>query len=330
MPHSVSTAYSGRRAAVRPSSTISSSALGQLKNRPLYELPLRLGVGWTLSPPARILAAMSSHTLPIPGPVRWQSGLVGDYTGRQSYREVGTPPVRMVFCWCPPTPPGQPCLLGSPPDEPERMDRETQRAVDFSDGFWIAQHPVNQQQWQAVMGKNPSQRGKGELHPVDTVSWDDAKEFCRKTGLRLPSEAEWEYACRAGTTTPFGIGSGQCLNAQLANFDGNYPYGSGREAFKWLYRQRTLPQGSFPPNSWGLHDLHGQLWEWCEDVLEGRGRVLRGGGWADFGRFARSAVRDGLDPANRDDSIGFRPCPSSTSGQASNEAGGRVLPAERG
>jgi formylglycine-generating enzyme required for sulfatase activity len=163
---------------------------------------------------------------------------------------------------------------------------------------------------------------------VDTVSWNDAQEFCRKTGLRLPKEKEWEYACRAGAATPFGIGGGQCLNAQMANFDGNKPYGSGREAFKWLYRERTLPQGSFPPNAWGLHDMHGQLWEWCEDVLEGRSRVLRGGGWFLDGWVARAAIRYGFAPASRSDDFGFRPCPGSTSSQV--QAGGRQSAAERG
>jgi len=138
------------------------------------------------------------------------------------------------------------------------------------------------------MGQNPSRRGKGDLYPVDSVSWNDAQEFCRKTGLRLPTKQEWEYACRAGTTTPFGIGGGRYLNAQMANFDGNYPYGAGREAFKWLYRERTLPQGSFPPNAWGLHDMHGQLWEWREDEYSGGVRVLRGGSWFLNGRSARA------------------------------------------
>jgi formylglycine-generating enzyme required for sulfatase activity len=269
---------------------------------------------------------MDTHTLGLLDPVPWRPGLAGDYSGQQSFVELGAQCVRLVFCWCPPTPPGQPCLLGSPPDEPERRDDEAQRPVNFPQGFWLARHPVNQQQWQAVTGTNPSRKGKGDLHPVDTVSWNDAQEFCRKAGLRLPTEAEWEYACRAGATTPFGIGGGQCLNAQQANFDGNYPYGSGREAFKWLYRKRTLPQGSFPPNAWGLHDMHGQLWEWCEDVLEGGARVLRGGGWIRYGRDARSAVRYSSDPEFRDDFIGFRPCPSSTQAQA----GGRKSAAERG
>lgn len=182
------------------------------------------------------------------------------------------------------------------------------------------------------MGDNPSQRGQGDQHPVDSVSWEDGVAFCKKTGLRLPSEAEWEYACRAGTSTHFGIGGGNDLNSQMANFDGNHPYGNGRNSFKWLERNRTLPQGWFPPNAWGLHDMHGQLWEWCEDILKGRDCVLRGGSWIFVGRFARSAYRFGFEPEIRNVNIGFRPCPSSTSqGQSGSrpEAESESL-AERG
>jgi hypothetical protein len=287
-------------------------------------------VCWTSARELVIIAAMFSHTLHLLEPVRWETGLVGDYAGQQSFIELGESHVRLVFCWCPPTPPGQPFIMGSPPDEPERMESEAQRPVNFPQGFWLAKHPINQQQWQAVTGANPSRRGQGELHPVDSVSWNDAREFCQKTGLRLPTEAEWEYACRAGTTTPFGIGGGQCLNAQMANFDGNYPYGSGREAFKWIYRERTLPQRSFPPNAWGLHDMHGQLWEWCDDVLSGRARVLRGGSWIDYGWYARSAFRFGFDPDYRFDYFGFRPCPSSIVSQVQVKAGGEQSAAARG
>ena len=133
--------------------------------------------------------------------------------------------------------------------------------------------------------------------------------------MRLPTEAEWEHACRAGTTTDFAVGGGECLNSQLANFDGNHPHGSGRDAFNWLDRERTTAEGSFPPNAWGLHEMHGQLLEWCEDKYDdaGGGRVLRGGGWFHIGERARSASRIGGTPDYRDYSLGFRPCPSSTS-----------------
>ncbi len=218
--------------------------------------------------------------------------------------------------------------MGSPPDEPGRDEDEEQHPVEITQGFWLAKHPVNQKQWQAVMGDNPSQKSKGGACPVDSVSWHDARKFCRQTGLRLPTEAEWEYACRAGTTTPFGIGSGRVLNSQMANFRGNYPYGSGRGAFEWLYRESTLPEGRFPPNAWGLHDLHGQLWEWCEDESETGSRSLRGGSWFDHGRDARSAIRYGNDPGFRAD-FGFRPCPSSIPGRQGSWAGGREAAAER-
>jgi formylglycine-generating enzyme required for sulfatase activity len=245
-------------------------------------------------------------------PVPWRPGLAGEYAGQECCIELGAQRVPLTFCWCPPTPPGRPFIMGSPADEPQRTGDEKQRPVEIPQGFWLAKHPIDQRQWQAVMNTNPSRQGKGYLYPVDSVSWEDAQGFCRETGLRLPKEAEWEYACRAGTATPFAVGGGRYLNAQMANFDGNHPYGDGREAFKWLYRERTLPRGSFPPNAWGLHDMHGQLREWCEDVYHGGARELRGGSWIDLGRFARSANRIGNAPDVRGAVYGFRPCPSST------------------
>ncbi len=180
--------------------------------------------------------------------------------------------------------------------------------MPITQGFWLAQHPVSQLQWQAVMGGDPTDFLKSPGYPMYCVSWNMTQEFCQKAGLSLPAETEWEYACRAGTTTPFGIGTGSALNSQLANFDGGNPDGSGRETFKWLFRGRTLQAGCFPPNAWGLHDMHGQLWEWCKDVFEGRDRVLRGGSWFDPGRSARSAARVGNAPDANYLNIGFRPC----------------------
>ncbi len=252
-----------------------------------------------------MIRPMSSRTLPIPPPVSWSPGFVGEYPGQQS--QIMLPgDVPLVFCWCPP--PRAQDRLGTPKDEVGRYETEVDTyPAPFTQGFWLAKHPVNQGQWRAVMGTNPS-NWKGDDLPVETVSWKDAKAFCAQSGLHLPTEAMWEYACRAGSTAPFGIGSGSALNAQQANFDGNHPYGDG---FKWLYRERTTPQGSFPPNAWGLHDMHGQLWEWCEDVFSGSSRVLRGGSWINYGLTFRSGIRRGNTPGHRSRSFGFRPSPSS-------------------
>ena len=176
------------------------------------------------------------------------------------------------------------------------------------------------------MGNNPSQKGKGDNFPMDSVSWNDAQKFCERAGLRLPAEAEWEHACRAGRSLEFGVGTGQGLNSQLANFRGSEPDGSGPENFKWLYRKRTTPEGSFAPNAWGLHDMHGQLLEWCEDARDHGARALRGGVWASFGRNARASDRDAVQPDFSYDLFGFRPCPSSTSkAEASRGAGQGVM-----
>lgn len=272
---------------------------------------------------------MSSRTHRIAEPVPYRAGLTGTHPGQESYIELGRDRVRMVFCWCPPT---DGFLMGSPPDEAERMERETLHEVKLTRGLWLAKHPVTQRQWLALMPeKNPSQRGRGDDFPVDSVSWDMTQDFFKRAaeigvGLCLPTEAQWKYACRAGTRTPFGIGTGDVLNAQVANFNGTYPYGAGPGAFKWLDRNGTTLVGCFPPNAWGLHDMHGQLWEWCADSYSdlsaakatdpivddaGRHRVLRGGSWFYDGRGARAAIRDYAASGLADDQLGFRPCPSS-------------------
>jgi len=225
--------------------------------------------------------------------------------------------IAMKFAWCPP---GS-FLMGSPPGELERNDNETQHRVTLTQGFYLGIHQVTQAQWQAVMGSNPSQF-KGDDLPVEKVSWHDCEEFVaelgRKTGqrFRLPSEAEWEYACRAGTTTPFHFG--ETLSKEQANYDGNYAYGKGK---KGQYRQETTPVGSFPANAWGLYDMHGNVWEWCEDwygkypsgdikdpqsVNNGTARVLRGGSWFFNPRLCRSAYRVWYEPGCRYDGCGCR------------------------
>ncbi|MEA2013891.1 MAG: formylglycine-generating enzyme family protein, partial [Thermodesulfobacteriota bacterium] len=171
---------------------------------------------------------------------------------------------------------------------------------------------VTQGQWRKIMGNNPS-RFKGDNRPVEKVSWNDCQKFIRKLNrkegtskYRLPTEAEWEYACRAGTMTPFY--TGDCISTDQANYDGNYPMpgcSKGRD------REKTVDVASFSPNKWGLYDMHGNVWEWCEDrygyypsghVTDPEGpsggshRVYRGGGWSYGDRYCRSAFRNGGRP----------------------------------
>ncbi len=206
--------------------------------------------------------------------------------------------------------PGGSFMMGSPESEKDRSSNEKQHKVEISP-FYIDKYPVTQAQWQAVMGNNPSYF-KGDNRPVDTVSWNDAVEFCQKlselTGdnYRLPTEAEWEYACRAGTTTQFYFG--ETITTDLVNYNGNYPYG---DAPKGVYHQETTDVGSFPANEFGLYDMHGNVWEWCADIYSsdysssrsnptdpsgGGSRVVRGGSWFHGTRLARAAYRDGDEP----------------------------------
>jgi formylglycine-generating enzyme required for sulfatase activity len=202
--------------------------------------------------------------------------------------------------------------------------------------FEIAIHTVTQGQWQAILGKNPSCFSRdGEdkdkvkdikdedlkQFPVESVSWDDAQEFIKKLNenekgkgwlYRLPTEAEWEYACRGGATT-----EEECsyhfyldkptndLSSKQANFDGDFPFG---KAEKGPYLARTTKVGSYAPNKLGLYDMHGNVWQWCSDKYQPNtlARVLRGGSWGLNGRYCRSAYRGGDGPDFRDLSLGFR------------------------
>jgi uncharacterized protein (TIGR02996 family) len=231
------------------------------------------------------------------------------------------PKVLMTFAWIPPGT----FLMGSPTDEAKRIgfNHETRHRVTLTRGFYLATHPVTQAQWQAATRRNPSRFKGDDTRPAENVSWDDCQEFCRKLGLktgwrfRLPTEAEWEYACRAGTTTPFFFGD--TISTDQANYDGNAAYGRGK---KGAFRQQTTPAGSFPPNAWGLYEMHGNVWEWCADlyaphdqceatdptnITRGTNRVLRGGSWS-MGPFAcRSACRSWIADRCRD-FIGCRVC----------------------
>ncbi|MBF0102548.1 MAG: formylglycine-generating enzyme family protein [Desulfobacterales bacterium] len=156
-------------------------------------------------------------------------------------------------------------MMGSPNTERDRFDNETLRQVNVS-SFYMGKYPVTQKQWQAVMGNNPS-CFKGDKLPVENVSWIDAMQFCKKlsekTGkkYRLPTEAEWEYACRSTTTTPFHFG--ETITPEIANYNGSYPYGN---SVSGNYREKTVDVGTFPPNPFGLYDMHGNVCEWCLDI----------------------------------------------------------------
>ncbi len=220
--------------------------------------------------------------------------------------------------------PGGRFLMGSPETEVERSSSESpQHYVDVPE-FFMGKYPITQAQWEAVMGNNPSYF-KGASRPVEKVSWYEATEFCQKlseiTGKKysLPSESQWEYACRAGTTTPFYFG--ETITSELVNYDGRYPYA---DAPKGKYREETTDVGIFPPNAFGLYDMHGNVWEWCQDVwhdnyngapTDGSAwetgensnlRLLRGGCWSYYSRSCRCARRSYNNADYLSGSSGFR------------------------
>ncbi len=214
--------------------------------------------------------------------------------------------------------------MGSAKSEKERKDDEYQHTVTLTKGFYMGIYTVTQEEWTAIMGKNPSKFTDGKNLPVEQVSWSECQEFIKKLqekekkSYRLPTEAEWEYACRAGTTTPFSFG--ETLSAEQANYNGKYVYGEGKTG---TYREKTMPVGSFPPNAWGLFDMHGNVWQWCEDWYDeqftkkdstdplsttGEVRSIRGGSWIDNPRECRSAFRGGCKPTLKHSLIGLRLC----------------------
>jgi formylglycine-generating enzyme required for sulfatase activity len=230
------------------------------------------------------------------------------------------PPAVMEFVWVPAG-----CFqMGSPPNEEGRYSDEGSVHEVCVDGFWVGKYEVTQAQWQKVIGTNPAYF-KGENNPVERVSWDDAQEFITKlnqmaqsvetlhvTSLqyRLPTEAEWEYACRAGTQTAYSFGNNPDRLGEYAWYGKN----SGG---------KTHPVGQLKPNAFGLYDMHGNVWELCEDRYDwnyyansppknprgsssGRYRLNRGGGWNSFAGGCRSAFRGNNGPDYRSRDLGFR------------------------
>jgi formylglycine-generating enzyme required for sulfatase activity len=216
-------------------------------------------------------------------------------------------------------------MMGSPENDLGHENNETQHQVTIS-SFYIGKYEVTQKEYEEIMGINPSEF-KGDNLPVENVSWYDAIEYCNRrsqqeglspaytvdgenviwkwdaNGYRLPTEAEWEYACRAGTTTPFY--TGDFITTKQANYNG----------------EKTMPVGSFTPNDWGLYDMHGNIWEWCWDrygnypsgtqtdptgAVFGGSQVVRGGSWRHIAPGLRSAFREYFNPYYLSDFIGFR------------------------
>ena len=239
----------------------------------------------------------------------------------------------MEMAWCPP---GS-FIMGSSTSEVGRGNDETQHKVTLTRGFWMGKYEVTQRQWTSVMGKVREEKAlfglitrkvdsnqswfKGDDRPVETVSWDDCQAFIQKINaagqakVALPTEAQWEYACRAGTTTPFSFGT--TLNGDKANCHGYNPYGT---TLVGKCREKTTSVGSYSPNAWGFYDMHGNVNEWCADwygnyageskdpagPASGSYHVIRGGCWFYGAKDCRSAVRWKCWPGHRGCDIGFR------------------------
>jgi formylglycine-generating enzyme required for sulfatase activity len=236
--------------------------------------------------------------------------------------------------------------MGSPPEEPRRMDDEGPRAVTIRPCFYLGVFPVTQREFRAVMGYHHShftrrrKRCRGlevERFPVESVSWTESMQFCqqlttaentREEGweYRLPTETEWEYACRAWLSLRWPFHHGASLRAHQANFNGQYPYPPGKQDPEGTFLERPCPVGLYPPNAFGLYDMHGNVDEWCLDwhvddlalleesptvelvasTDEGGEKAVRGGSWRAQGEDCRAAVRIGEYPDQGMSHVGFR------------------------
>lgn len=239
--------------------------------------------------------------------------------GEQWRIDIGSG-VHVMLVWIPP---GE-FVMGSPESEEGRYDRESpQTTVIHSKGFWMSDTPITQAQYSVLMNRNPS-NSRGLSYPVEGVNFDDALEFCSvfsshaNVFATLPTEAQWEYAARAGTTTPFHFG--ETIHSSEANFHAVFPYG---ESEKGIFRGSPSSVRVFPPNDFGLYDMHGNVHEWCLDhyreypggeqvdwfqhIPNSDGtRVIRGGSWQSRPEFIRSAARLFSPEFARSESLGFR------------------------
>jgi sulfatase modifying factor 1 len=277
-------------------------------------------------------AQSNSYTVAADGKAQSKPG---DFVGSRAGDECRVLGVKL--CWCP----AGHFTMGSPRTEPERRPGENQVEVRLTKGFWTGKYEVTQGDWKRIVGKLPGpltpDGGDGDDFPVYNVNYAEATDFCRKLTekgrasgelpsdceFRLPTEAQWEYACRAGTTTATAFGDK--IGSKQANFRGNKPY-NGAEVGPCLNRAAKV--GSYPPNAWGLHDMHGNVVEWCRDWYHARlpggtdpdlsnvlgtknrtgdySRSRRGSAWTDDGWASRSAFRQRFEPERRADHIGFR------------------------
>lgn len=199
-------------------------------------------------------------------------------------------------------------VAGSPPSEAGHQGDEVLYPVRIATAFYVAAHEVTAREWTRVMQPSaPPLDASTALLPVTNINWHEAREFLDRINagqpwrLRLPSEVEWEYACRAGTTTPYS--TGPYLSTEQANYNGDFPL-PGQPAGQ--NRQRVMPVGSFAPNAWGLFDMHGNVWEWTNDAYDESRKVIRGGSWRFNADSARCALRYTHRPQDRGDSLGLR------------------------